>query len=65
MKPCKGGEHSLVEIYRTYGGYFQGDTVVRWCQYCGGVVVDAEFDGRVFPGRVREMEFPEVAKARL
>jgi len=58
MKPCHGGEHSLEVIY--------DDThsleVVRWCAFCGAVVVDQDYDGRTNPGAVMQMKFPEVMR---
>lgn len=36
--------------------------VVRWCTDCGAVVIDIDFDGRTYPGRVKEMQFPKIIK---
>jgi hypothetical protein len=35
---------------------------VRWCERCGAVVVDAESDGRLSPGRLMKMRRPEATK---
>ena len=38
------------------------DEVVRWCKYCGAVVVDEDYDGRTNPGFIKPMQFPTIAK---
>lgn len=38
------------------------EEVVRWCKYCGAVVVDEDCDGRTNPGKIKEMQFPTLAK---
>jgi hypothetical protein len=55
---CPG---NLVEIYRNHGSY-DCDDVVRWCSYCGAVVIDVEVDGRISPGGIMEMMFPIIRK---
>ena len=55
---CKSGNHNLEVIYSIDSGDMFGKTVVRWCGDCGAVVVDKEFDGRVSPGAVMMMKFP-------
>lgn len=40
------------------------DAVVRWCKYCGAVVVDKEVDNRVM-GRYVDMKFPNITKKAL
>lgn len=52
---CDGKKHKLIEILRTGNDI---ETVVRWCKDCGAIVVDGELDGRVAPGRVMPMRFP-------
>lgn len=39
-------------------------TVVRWCQDCGGIRIDTDFDGRTNQGQVMKMKFPEISKYR-
>lgn len=55
---CDGTNHQMIEIYRS--GYADDDinNVVRWCNDCGAVTVDQEYDGRVLPGRSFMMRFP-------
>ena len=55
---CNGCTHSLVEIYRREGA--ASDAVVRWCQDCGCVVVDEDYDGRTNPGVYESMRFPSM-----
>jgi valyl-tRNA synthetase len=55
---CDKKNHPLVEIYRASEGY-DVDHVVQWCPDCGAVVVDAECDNRVYPGRIIKMRFPK------
>jgi hypothetical protein len=38
------------------------DEVVRWCKHCGAVVVDEDSDGRIYPGQIKQMQFPAIAK---
>ena len=33
--------------------------VVRWCNRCGAVVIDIDYDNRTSPGAVMKMRFPE------
>jgi hypothetical protein len=54
LTDCVAGKHLLVEIYRDSN--YIDDRVVRWCSYCGSVVVDIEYDGRINPGGERKME---------
>jgi hypothetical protein len=54
MRPCKNGKHNLEDILHA------NDEVVRWCHYCGAIVVDREYDNRVYPGAVLPMMFPEI-----
>lgn len=39
-----------------------GDEVVRWCTHCGVVVVDLDSDDRIYAGRIKEAQFPALAK---
>jgi len=66
MSVCKikerEGRCDLRTVIVIEGG--MSDDVVRWCAYCGAVVVDTDVDGRVHPGKVRPMVFPEIAKKK-
>lgn len=42
--------HQLEIIHRS------GSAVVRWCRFCGAVVVDAEIDGHTQPGSIMPMK---------
>ncbi len=50
------GANSLLALYR-HGGA-ASDAVVRWCQRCGAVVIDEDYDGRLNPGAYMQMTFP-------
>lgn len=54
---CKDGKHSL-EVITSFGPEHDF-VVVRWCSFCGGVVIDKEYDGRISPGVIMKMKFPE------
>jgi len=56
---CDGHNHNLKVIYVADVGWNE-EHVVRWCEDCGGVVVDRESDNRRF-GKVVKMKFPELA----
>ena len=54
---CKAGKHNLKVIYRD--GYEDHDqNVVRWCEDCGAVVVDVDYDNRTNAGQIMKMKFP-------
>ncbi len=53
-------QHDLVMI-SSYGSSDEAE-VVRWCQKCGAVVVDLEFDNRTAPGAVMKMIIPSLTK---
>lgn len=55
-------EHNLIDIQSfTYGpGTYR---TVRWCTKCGGVVIDMDVDGRIWPGHIMSMRFPEIVKS--
>lgn len=58
---CNVGNHRLKKIFET-GGDMES-TVVRWCEVCGSVVVDEDYDGRTKPGAVMRMLSPSITKA--
>lgn len=61
-KECKKGKHSLQEIFEV-GRTFGESDVVRWCEVCGSVVIDIDFDRRTQPGAVMGMLSPSITKA--
>lgn len=56
---CDGKNHNLREILRSEDEY-EGDAVAKWCDACGAIVVDLEYDGRIIRQLV-EMKFPDIA----
>lgn len=58
--PCQG-QHDLVEIWRTDESGCE--SVVRWCEECGAVVVDKDYDGRTKAGGFMRMQFPRILKS--
>lgn len=56
---CSGGKHNLIDILTRYEGYGE-ESVVRWCQECGAIVVDTDVDNRTSPGNRMKMKFPEL-----
>lgn len=64
IEECKLGKHDLIEISRSTD-MFHISEVVRWCRNCGSIVIDNEMDGRVNPGQVMKMKFPELFKEKF
>jgi len=61
LHECNTGNHvGLIEIYRTEDLVNDESEVVRWCNICGAIVVDTEYDGRVKPGGVLKMMGPKI-----
>jgi len=58
---CDGKNHPLIDIYNS-GESYGVTEVVRWCPDCGGIVVDADVDGRIahLPGGIMKMRFPRL-----
>jgi hypothetical protein len=54
---CDGINHNWKEIYR-YGYEDEEQPVVRWCRDCGAIVVDVDYDGRTYPGRIMKTIIP-------
>tara|TARA_R110000824_G_scaffold12226_6_gene53534 strand:- start:3676 stop:3879 length:204 start_codon:yes stop_codon:yes gene_type:complete len=61
MKPCRDGKHTFREISRQQL-LFDEFAVVRWCKFCGSIVIDSELDGRVYPGKYLKIQNPELMK---
>jgi hypothetical protein len=55
---CKKGNHSLKKIYEAELDDMES-SVVRWCELCGAIVVDKEYDYRVDPGGYSKMRWPK------
>lgn len=55
---CEKGQHDLIVIYEANAS-FDEEHVVRWCQKCGAVVVDVDYDGRTAAGAIMKMKFPQ------
>lgn len=60
---CFGADHEFEVISSRSAGDPGVSAVVRWCSRCGGVVVDADIDGRTDPGRFAAMRFPATVAA--
>lgn len=54
---CIDGQHDLIRILSH--SEVCSEAVVRWCQKCGAVVVDVDYDGRTNYGQVMPMRFPK------
>lgn len=62
LKKCMGGSHKWVKVYEKNTLSPGTSEVVRWCNICGSVVVDIDFDGRTNPGQIMKLKSPEIAK---
>jgi valyl-tRNA synthetase len=58
---CQDGQHDFVEITR-HDWLNETEQVVRWCKYCGSIVVDLDIDNRTYPGYYMKIRNPEVIK---
>ena len=58
---CDGHKHNLIVII-SFNLLGSEKNVVRWCTDCGAVVVDGEYDGRTYPGKIVKMKFPNGGK---
>ena len=59
---CKDGNPSLVDIYSHERA--EDTIVVRWCQYCGAIAVDLDYDGRTNPGGWMPMRFSTITEEK-
>lgn len=64
IKDCYSGEHKLCVILAV-SNVDSTDTVVRWCEICGAVVVDIDHDGRTNAGQILNMTFPQITQEIL
>jgi len=62
---CQCGRETLIEIIRKSHGWDDTEEVVRWCTYCGSVVCDVDYDGRVLAGKSMKMRKPETFKQSM
>ena len=56
------GKHQLVEILRCRHSWDDSFKVARWCEVCGSIVVDIDYDGRTNPGAVMKLTSPSHRK---
>lgn len=59
-KECLKGNHSLQKIFES--GSDMESSVIRWCEVCGSIVIDKDYDGRIKPGAVMGMISPSITK---
>lgn len=52
----------MQEVYNVEHNSMGEAASVKWCQHCGAVVVDREFDGRLTNISLVKMQWPEVTK---
>lgn len=57
LTKCKKGQHNLIIITKNHIGYDEFE-VVRWCNHCGAIVVDSDYDGRTKPGKFKKLQTP-------
>lgn len=62
---CQKGKHKLVEINRGWHAMGGSEEVVRWCEVCGSVVVDVDYDNRTNAGQVMKMRGSTITKMLL
>jgi hypothetical protein len=58
---CNKGNHNLKLITIVREDTISAD-VVRWCDICGAIVIDTDYDHRTNPGAIMKMRFPDLAK---
>lgn len=61
MTTCRG-QHDLIAVY-SHGPEME-ETVVRWCQLCGAITVDVDYDGRTQPGGVMPMKLTQLEQLK-
>lgn len=62
INPCATSRHSLIVIFYDGSDENRVQPVVRWCEACGAIVVDVDFDGATHPGKIMPMKFPTVLR---
>ena len=63
FEKCMAGNHRLKKILCRNEGY-DSQYVVRWCEVCGSIVVDVDYDGRTNAGAVMRMKGPLIVTRR-
>lgn len=58
LSECKKGNHRLIEIQEAKIDAYDTYAVVRWCEICGAIVVDTDYDNRTKPGDIIKMRIP-------
>jgi hypothetical protein len=61
LSECSHGKHDFIPAYRSSVDC-DAEEIVRWCQTCGSIVVDLDYDGRTFPGKIMRLKSPLLAK---
>jgi len=56
---CKNGQHRFKTI-QTITDCDDSCRVIRWCDFCGSIVVDFGCDGRTMLGGVMKLTLPEM-----
>lgn len=65
LTECRAGQHPLICILTTAPKWDDECSVVRWCPVCGAVVVDMEYDGRTYSGRISAMKIPKITQEEV
>lgn len=60
---CKNGNHDLIVIYK-HSTCYNEEPTVRWCQDCGAIVVDVDYDNRTNAGQIMKMKFPFISRLK-
>ena len=55
---CRNGKHPFVVIDRS--GPDMVEKVVRWCDICGAIAIDVDYDGRTQPGWIMPVRRPKI-----
>jgi len=58
LQNCQRGSHNLKTIYINY--HWDCEEVVRWCEYCGAIVIDNDYDHRTNAGQIMKMKLPQI-----
>lgn len=62
----KNGKHKNNELEEVYsfhlGTVGNTDAVIKWCRVCGAIVIDRDYDGRISPGAIVPLQFPDYIK---
>lgn len=64
LEECRKGNHQLIIIDSIDISSYESK-IIRWCSKCGAIVVDAEYDDKLYPGYYRSMRYPNITKRAL